>query len=543
MSDVFGQIHAEMQQRQPPPGGADIFSQIHSENQSNTKTPPRVQDQPLRAYDWTGFGALQRMAGELSDWAKGKADQAQTANLAKVASGQPVNPMESGALSPRAGYDLLSHTAGLVSSFLEPKNVAITAGVIAANAIGPVTGIPVDMALAAHGGYGVAKNAPAALEGDPDAAERALLSASEMVGGAAGTAAQVRAGYSGIANLIKGTPSGAGAPAVEGGAGPEAGPQAPGGPGRIARTLGITDPPPNQLLTKAIKPLASNTGWDNAIAKAAPDMKAVESSLSGPISGIDDALDAASIAKKGLWQQYAAKLEAAKQFAPNAPSIAAIDGNEIGDAMIQSIDKRTQLQNPGLVERITKVADTYRRTMPVEEAEDFLQSANNDLHSYYAKNKVGRRVAQGDPEIGSTVAEADQLRDSLYSKLDELTGPGAADLKARYGALSNVEAELLRRKNVSARQQPETLAETIGMARSFGKIAAATLRGSPGQMLEGVQSLAAAKWLAARGRTDAMITRAFQALGQPPATPAATGPGAGTAGTVGGAANAVEREQ
>ncbi|MFI5095167.1 MAG: hypothetical protein ACHQIK_17155 [Candidatus Acidiferrales bacterium] len=34
MSDVFGQIHAEMQQRQPQPGGADIFSQIHAENQT-----------------------------------------------------------------------------------------------------------------------------------------------------------------------------------------------------------------------------------------------------------------------------------------------------------------------------------------------------------------------------------------------------------------------------------------------------------------------------------------------------------------------------
>jgi hypothetical protein len=269
-------------------------------------------------------------------------------------------------------------------------------------------------------------------------------------------------------------------------------------------------------------------------------MKLAEADLGHPITGVDDALSAVSVAKKGIWKQYADKLQSAQQAFPNAPGMSTIDGNEIADAMMGAIDKRTALQNPDLVERIQKVADTYRRPMGLDETEDFLQSANNDLHSYYAKNKVGRQVAAKDPETGYVVAEADQLRDSLYSKLDDLTGPGAADLKQRYGALSNVENELLRRKNVSARQQPESLAEQIGMARSFGKIAVGTLRGSPTSMLEGVQSLAAAKYLKARGLTDNMITRAFQALGSQgptatpmpgpaPVTPTAAGAAAGAA--------------
>ena len=66
--------------------------------------------------------------------------------------------------------------------------------------------------------------------------------------------------------------------------------------------------------------------------------------------------------------------------------------------MMNSIDKRTALQNPDLAEHIASVADTYRRPLPLDEAEDFLQSANNDLHNYYAKNKVGQRVALGDRE-------------------------------------------------------------------------------------------------------------------------------------------------
>lgn len=306
--------------------------------------------------------------------------------------------------------------------------------------------------------------------------------------------------------------------AIQGGAGggtPQS--TAPGAPvGRIARTLGITDPPPNQLLTKAIKPLASNTGWDAAIAKAAPDMKAAEADLGHPVAGVDDALAVANTAKKAIWKQYAAKLSAAQKAFPNAPTLSTIDGNEIADAMMGSIDRRTALQNPNLVKNIQHIADTYRRPLGLDEAEDFLQSANNDLHSYYAKNKVGRQVAEKDPATGYVVAEGDQLRASLYSALDNLTGPGAAELKGRYGALSNIENELLRRKNVAARQQPESLAEQLTMARSFGKIALGTLRGSPGSVLEGTQSLAAAKWLKARGTTDAMIARAFEALGKSP---------------------------
>ncbi len=530
-------------------GGGDWFASNAPKSQADA--------QPSfwrTVYDRSGLGAIQKLAQQTSDWAKGKADAAQTAQLgASAKTGQNPEPIE--AYSTRAGYDLLARTTGLVSSFMDPKSLAITGGVIAANT-NPFTGIPVDAALVVHGGYGVAKNAPRAFGGDPEAAERMLLSGSEMAGGAAGTAGQVAALPKAIANVrarfgpaAAPTTSEAATPAVEGGAGEEAPtPNAPGAPvGRIARTLGLTDPPPLQLLTKAIKPLASNNGWDAAIAKAAPDMKLAETDLGHSITGVDDALTTASIAKKGIWAQYAEKLSAAQQAFPNAPSMATIDGNEVAGAMMKSIDARTRLQNPDLVERIQKVADTYRRPMGLDEAEDFLQSANNDLHSYYAKNKVGRQVAERDPAIGNVVAEADQLRDSLYSKLDDLTGPGAADLKQRYGALSNVQNELLRRKNVAARAQPDTLAEQISMARAYGKIAVGTLRGSPSSILEGVNSLSAAKWLKARGLTDNMITRAFQALGDPPAgatpAPATTPPWTRAGATVGVTAGGAVPEQ
>ena len=64
---------------------------------------------------------------------------------------------------------------------------------------------------------------------------------------------------------------------------------------------------------------------------------------------------------------------------------------------------------------------------------------------------------------------------------------------------------------------------------------------SPSSLLEGTQSLAASKWLKARGTTDAMITRAFQALGtqNTPAAPMLEGAGPKTGSAVGAGAGIV----
>lgn len=289
---------------------------------------------------------------------------------------------------------------------------------------------------------------------------------------------------------------------------------------KIARGIGVADPEPPALMTKAVKPLASNIGWEKAIQTAMPNMKAAEADLGHPIQGVDDALDAVGLAKKQIWSQYAQKLQAGSDIG------ATIDGNQIADAMMQSIDKRTSVQNPDLADHIASVADTYRRQIPLDEAEDFLQSANRDLHNYYAKNKVGQQVALSDPEKAYTVAEATSLRGALYDKLDDVAGEGSADMKRQYGALSNVDNELLRRQNVAARQQPMSLSEQLTNARAYGKIAKGVLTASPGDVIEGVRSAAMAKYLKERFTTDAMITRAFAKTGVPTssATPAVTRP-------------------
>jgi hypothetical protein len=283
---------------------------------------------------------------------------------------------------------------------------------------------------------------------------------------------------------------------------------------------------PEDLMTRAVKPTSSNTGWDTAIKTAMPDLKAAEADVGRPVQGVDDALAAVNLAKKKVWGEYQAQLAAANAQGPAQGHLVtgfdpSIDGNQIADAMMQSIDKRQATLDPGLTDRVKARADTYRRPMTLDEAEDFLQSANNDLNSYYAKNKVGKRVAQGDPETAQTVAEADALRDNLYSKITELTGEDPTDPKSRYGALSNVENELLRRKNVAARQQPLSLQEQIAGPAAAGKIVGGALRlpTNPPEgfsmMREGATRLVVSQALKNAMTTDNMISTAFERYGKP----------------------------
>ena len=211
-------------------------------------------------------------------------------------------------------------------------------------------------------------------------------------------------------------------------------------------------------------------------------------------------------AKKNVWNEYKQAL------GPNGD--APIDASNIADAMKDSISARFRLQNPKAAEALDAVADTYNRPegFTADELEDFLQSANNDLHAYYAKNKVSRAVAAQDPSIASTLAEADAIRKTLYQKINELTGVDAAAIKRRYGALSTLEEPVLKRQNVWARQQPDSLQEQLNIAQGAAKVGKAALNLKLGDVAEGIGQMSVAKALKERGNSDSLVRNAFSEL-------------------------------
>src|ERR1022692_51102 len=200
---------------------------------------------------------------------------------------------------------------------------------------------------------------------------------------------------------------------------------------------------------------------------------------------------------------------------PNAN--ATIDGNQVADAMKGAVDARYRAQHPDAAAALYKVADTYRRPLSLQDAEDYLQSANGELHAYYAKSKVGQNVAQSDPSISHVVAEATSLRSGLYDQLNNLTGEDAAELKKNYGALSNVEEAVMKRNNVAARQQPDSLQQQVNKAAGMADIAESAVNLDLGTAVRGAGRMAMSSYLKDRNSPEWLIKNAFENIGQPAA--------------------------
>ena len=290
------------------------------------------------------------------------------------------------------------------------------------------------------------------------------------------------------------------------------------GPVETAAVVLRGAPDPVKLMTRALKPTAANTRWTQAVNTALPELKASEATM-GRIQNIEDLHNALADAKKRVWAQREAIA------GPQAKRGITLD--PVADAMERTVSQYTELMEPAQAQAIREQAANFRgRTFTIQEAEGFLQDVNDRLSAYYAKNPRAQSVSRGrNPDTAALDAQARALRSRIYDSLDA-EGQGAAprELSRRYGALLNMEQEIYRRRNVAARQQPESLQEQIGYTDAAGDIAAGLYRMgkgavtmSPGETLGGAADLvrgqakrAMAKELKESATTDAMIERAMR---------------------------------
>lgn len=269
---------------------------------------------------------------------------------------------------------------------------------------------------------------------------------------------------------------------------------------------------PAAALVQALKPRNTRVNFSKGLGLAMPEIKASERTLGKPIESVDDLLKATKNAKKRIWSQYE------QMSGPQKAMQAQVDLSDVADAIENSIPKRVQMQNPSQAEGVRKIAAAYRTgKFSLEDAETLLRETNADLEAYYNKFPAARgRATLTNPDTAQTVAEAEALRTAIYSKLDAAgEGQAAAELKRRYGALLEVEDAAMRRANVAARQQPESLSEQIGKVRAAADMARGTWRVLHGDF-SGAADIASAragtataKYLKEQQTTNALIRRAF----------------------------------
>lgn len=286
-------------------------------------------------------------------------------------------------------------------------------------------------------------------------------------------------------------------------------------------TFGVKRPSVSSVLPKEMEPrllmhrsLKSN-GWilDPRMAdRALRQVKAIEVERGTPAKDFGELEQDANTAKQRVWSQYE------QLVGPQQAMGATIDGNAIADKMIESIPERTRVQSPALARRIEQKAATYRRPVPVQQAEDFLQQGNAELEGYFGENPALRASARQHPQTAAVVAETDALRDLLYKKLDEPGGGTAArELKRDYGALSKLQTDAMKRKIQVSKAEPDTVTSAITRAMKIGSMATSVplaLMGHPeAAMLDlagGYGGHLIAEWMKAQTSPEGLMRRAMR---------------------------------
>lgn len=268
---------------------------------------------------------------------------------------------------------------------------------------------------------------------------------------------------------------------------------------------------PRTMLIQALKPRNSRVHFPSALDRAIPEIKAAESVLGKPIETIDELLTATKAAKRGIQGQL-------NQVRGTAQGLE-IDGSAVADAMARSVPKKLVLENPDAAKRLVDAADVYRRPFSLDEMETLLIETNAELDSFYSMfpQAKGKALASN-PATAALDAQAKAFRTAIDTGLDRMAdggGAAAKELRRRYGSLLEVEGEAVRRANVAARQQPESLSEQIGAVRAAGEIARGSWKALHGD-ITGLADIAAgtagrstAKAIKDQQTTDALIRRAF----------------------------------
>lgn len=289
--------------------------------------------------------------------------------------------------------------------------------------------------------------------------------------------------------------------------------------GAMARAIRTAVPAePRVMLIQALKPRSTRTRFGDSLDMALPELKVTEQTLGRPIATIDDLKDAIPLAKRRVRAQYD------EMAGPLRAMGSTVDLSPVAEAVAQSIPTKTLLKNPARARALARQAQAFQGRFTLEQAEQFLRETNAELEGFYQKYPFAQRKAlASNPRVAGLEAEAQALRDAIYKTLDHPgQGVAARQLQRRYGALLEVEEEAIRRANVAARQQPESLAEQISNTRAVGEMVKGGWRLLHGDVT-GAANIAAgqamrssAKFMKEQQTTDALIRRAFEGFSGSP---------------------------
>ena len=216
-------------------------------------------------------------------------------------------------------------------------------------------------------------------------------------------------------------------------------------------------------------------------------------------TGLNSYSDAISSTKKKVWEEIQNKLDDGQLEGLQ------IDLDDIGLKILDMAeDSALARVNPNAQKELLRIAEWLTEKngkVDIFEAEKIKQYINAELKGTF-----------GNTDLSQTAINAQKLITvEIGNRLDDVLAkiPGEfKDLKIRYGALSSIEEDVLKRIIIFERQNPEGLADILTKTQAAGDI----VLGGPTAKAKAVARLTLQKQLKKMNDANDLIKRAFESL-------------------------------
>lgn len=216
-------------------------------------------------------------------------------------------------------------------------------------------------------------------------------------------------------------------------------------------------------------------------------------------TGLKEYADAVYSTKKSVWDQIDDKLQA------GATAGKEIDLVEIATKVLDRAEDPALLRtNPQAAKQLTKIAEDMVKlgdNVSVLEAERMKQLLNAELDGAFGDFDLSKHAKEAKKMITKEIG--DQLDDVLSTLPDEFR-----ELKIKYGALSAIEEDILKRAIVFERQNPEGLVDMLTKTEA----AAELVFGNMQSRAKAIARLTMGQRLKKANDANELIKRAFEKL-------------------------------
>lgn len=203
--------------------------------------------------------------------------------------------------------------------------------------------------------------------------------------------------------------------------------------------------------------------------------------------------------KKDVWSQIQSKLDAGQAAGVE------VDLLPIAIKILDRAEDTALLRtSPQASKQLIKIAEDLVRQgdkVDILEAERIKQFLNAELSDAFGATDLSKQAKEGKKLITR------ELGTQLDQKLSDLPAE-FKELKIKYGALSSIEDDVLKRVIVFERRNPEGLADILNKTEAAALIAF----GGPKQKLQAIARLTVGRQLKKANDADDLIRRAFEKI-------------------------------